>query len=97
MRDIHDRMPLIVAREGYRAWLDPGNQDVAKLKAFIRSFPAESMEAHPVSRAASNTLNEGAELIKRLKEKNCCRLLYNRCRANCVFLTGIALIDPLGS
>ena len=64
MRGIHDRMPVIVPREDYTAWLDPGNQDTAKLKGFIRSYPAERMEAFPVSKAVSYARNEGAEVIE---------------------------------
>lgn len=64
MREIHDRMPVIVPLEDYGAWLDPANQDVMKLKAFIRSFPADQMEAYPVSKAVSYAKNEGAELIE---------------------------------
>jgi putative SOS response-associated peptidase YedK len=66
MREIHDRMPVIVAREDYGAWLDPSNRDTAKLKAFIRSYPAGQMESFPVSRAVSNARNEGEELIRPL-------------------------------
>ena len=66
MREIHERMPVIVPREHYGAWLDPGNQDAAKLKAFVCSYPAERMEAYPVSKAVSNARNEGAELIRPL-------------------------------
>lgn len=64
MREIHDRMPVIVAREEYGAWLDPGNQDTLKLKDFIRSCPAERIEAYPVGKAVSNARNEGAQLIR---------------------------------
>ena len=66
MRGIHERMPVIVARDDYGAWLDPGNQDAGKLKAFIRSFPAERMEAYAVDKAVSNARNEGAQLIRAL-------------------------------
>jgi putative SOS response-associated peptidase YedK len=66
MREIHDRMPVIVARADYGAWLDPGNQDAAKLKAFIRSYPAGQMESCPVSKAVSNAHNEGEELNRPL-------------------------------
>jgi putative SOS response-associated peptidase YedK len=66
MRGIHDRMPVIVAREDYGAWLDPGNQDAARLKRFICSFPAAQMEVYPVSKAVSNARNEGKELIEPL-------------------------------
>ena len=41
MREIHDRMPVIVPPADYGAWLDPGNRDTANLKGFIRSYPAK--------------------------------------------------------
>lgn len=63
IREIHDRMPVILPREDYGAWLDPKNKDVAALKGFIRSFPARDMVAHPVSRRVSIARNEGADLI----------------------------------
>lgn len=63
MRDIHDRMPVIVPPADYGAWLDPVNQDVAKLKRFIASYPADRMVAYPVSKAVSYARNEGAKLI----------------------------------
>ena len=64
MRDIHDRMPVIIAPADYSAWLDPACQDAEALKTFIRSYPAEWMTAYPVSRRVSNAKNEGADLIE---------------------------------
>jgi putative SOS response-associated peptidase YedK len=49
MRDIHDRMPVIIAPEDHAAWLDPGNQATEKLKALLKPCPSERMAAHPVS------------------------------------------------
>lgn len=63
MRPIHDRMPVIVEPENYGAWLDPSNVDVATLKRFITSYPAERMETYEVSKTVSNARNEGKELI----------------------------------
>ena len=63
MREIHDRMPVIVPVDDYRAWLDPGNQDVAKLKTFIRPYPAEHMRAHLVSTRVNAPRNDDEELI----------------------------------
>lgn len=68
MREIHDRMPVIVPRDGYGAWLDPKNKDVAALKEFIRSFPAGEMVAHAVSRRVSIPKNEGSDLIEPVAE-----------------------------
>jgi putative SOS response-associated peptidase YedK len=65
MREIHDRMPVIVPREDFGQWLDPANQDTVKLKGLIRSYPARRMEAYPVSKAVSNARNEGPKLIEK--------------------------------
>src|SRR5450755_405546 len=59
MRDIHDRVPVIVPPTDDGAWLDPGNQDVAALKRFIASYPADRMKVYPVSKAVSYAKNEG--------------------------------------
>ena len=66
MREIHDRMPVLVAPDDYAAWLDRGNKHVERLKAMLGSFPAQKMEAYPVGKAVSNAKNEGAELIEAL-------------------------------
>jgi len=63
MREIHDRMPVIVPPEDYAGWLDPSNVDVARLKEFIRSYPTEKMHAHPVSTRVNAPRNDDAELI----------------------------------
>jgi putative SOS response-associated peptidase YedK len=64
MRNIHDRMPVIIPRDSYGIWLDPMNEDTTQLKALIASYPAPRMEAYPVSRAVSNARNEGPELVE---------------------------------
>ena len=45
MREIHDRMQVIVPRDDYGAWLDPANQEMEKLTEFIWSYPVRRMEA----------------------------------------------------
>ena len=64
MREIHDRMPVIVPHEDYAAWLDPGNHDAARLKDMLRPLAARRMESYPVGKAVSYARNEGAELIE---------------------------------
>jgi len=63
MREIHDRMPVIVPAEDYAAWLDPGNVDAAGLKEFIRPYPTEKMRAHPVNTRVNAPKNDDEELI----------------------------------
>jgi len=64
MREIHDRMPVIIPVADYGAWLDPSNINVQELAQFIRSYPAERMRAHPVSMRVNMPRNDDAELLK---------------------------------
>ena len=54
MRDIHDRMPVILAPGAFATWLDPRFQDVAALQGLVRPFPDGDLEAHPVSTTVNN-------------------------------------------
>ena len=65
MEPIHDRMPVIVAPEDYAQWLDPGNQDIEALTRFVRAYPAERMEAWPVSPRVNAPENDDAALLER--------------------------------
>ena len=65
MREIHDRMPVIVKVGDYGTWLDPANHDLAALRQLISPYLSERIEAYAVQRDASNPKNEGAEMIAR--------------------------------
>lgn len=60
---IHNRMPVILRRENEDAWLDPGS-DTATLLGLLRAYPANLMEAYPVSRAVNSPANDSVELAK---------------------------------
>jgi putative SOS response-associated peptidase YedK len=60
---IHDRMPVILSPEGEQIWLDRGTQTLEALTS-LTPYPAEQMEAFPVSRAVNDPRDEGADLIK---------------------------------
>ncbi|MFH1603887.1 MAG: SOS response-associated peptidase [Pseudomonadota bacterium] len=64
MARIHDRMPAIIAREQYVRWLDPLLRDPAEIQPMIARYPAEAMQAVPVSAGINNVRNQGAELIE---------------------------------
>ncbi len=64
MQPIHDRMPVILPKKAYAAWLDPENQDVEALVALLQSYPAKQMEAWEVSRLVNRLENNSAELIQ---------------------------------
>src|SRR5262249_6524476 len=58
LRSIHNRMPVILHAADYERWLDPGNQTATGLAELLRPFPAEEMQARPVSLHVNNPRNE---------------------------------------
>ena len=64
MAPIHDRMPVILARESWRRWLDP-QTPLPELRPLLQPAPPEGMQAWAVSVAVSQARNEGSQLIER--------------------------------
>lgn len=46
---VHDRMPVILAREELSSWLEPREQTPEALEPMLDPYPAEAMVAWPVS------------------------------------------------
>jgi putative SOS response-associated peptidase YedK len=63
---IHDRMPMVIAREHWADWLDPGGTAPARLQATMRPAMAGGLASHPVSMAVNSVRNNGPELIRPL-------------------------------
>ncbi|MDF2925917.1 MAG: hypothetical protein K0R57_4831 [Paenibacillaceae bacterium] len=61
--EIHHRMPVILRQEDHGLWLDREHFDQALLQALLVPYPAEEMEAYPVSPAVGRVQNDGPELI----------------------------------
>lgn len=64
MSDIHDRMPVILKREDYNAWLDPAEREADELTALLKTYPASEIRAAPVSRTVNNPKNESPACIE---------------------------------
>ena len=64
MKSIHDRMPVIVKPEDYRKWLSPAEEPAEELSRLIAPFPADEMEAFPVSRLVNSPHNDSARCIE---------------------------------
>jgi putative SOS response-associated peptidase YedK len=64
---IHDRMPLLVERERYDAWLDPTTSDPERLKELLVPAAPGRLEAYPVSTQVNRVRNNGAELLAPLE------------------------------
>ena len=64
MAPIHDRMPVILAREHWDAWLSREQQDVAALSPLLSPTAPARLQAWPVSRSVNRSSSEGADLIE---------------------------------
>lgn len=62
---IHDRMPLMVERERWDAWLDPRTEKDSVLDLLTPAAPGR-LEAYPVSLAVNAVKNNGPELVEPL-------------------------------
>lgn len=64
MASIHDRMPVILRPEDYGEWLDKNPRTPDSLQHLIQAFPADRMEAYPVSALVNSPSNDRAELVR---------------------------------
>ncbi|MFA9462362.1 SOS response-associated peptidase [Thiohalorhabdus sp. Cl-TMA] len=65
---IHYRMPVILGQEDWDIWLDPGMKETEALRQLLQPYPADGMEAYPVSRRVNNPKNDQPELLEATEE-----------------------------
>ncbi len=64
MEPLHDRMPVILAAEGFPVWLDPEFKDRESLKGLLRPCDPDLLEAYPVGTQVNNPRNDSPEILK---------------------------------
>lgn len=62
---LHDRMPVLMPRDRWAAWLAPGTTEVAELRALLAPEQGR-LEAVPVSTAVNDVRNNGPHLVEPL-------------------------------
>jgi len=62
---IHDRMPVILDPEDESKWLQDGTP-MNFVMSMLRAYPAEKMEAYPISNLVNSPENNTAEIVKPL-------------------------------
>jgi putative SOS response-associated peptidase YedK len=67
MAGIHERIPAILSPEDYDLWLEPDFHGQGKLLAMLKPYPAEDMEAYPISTVVNNPRNETKECIEAIR------------------------------
>lgn len=68
MAPIHNRMPVILRPEDEALWLDRSVRDPEALSHLYAPYPAEELEAYPVSKAVGNVRNDDPSCIEPLTE-----------------------------
>ncbi len=63
LRPIHDRMPVILGRDGEEKWLNPDLKDPSELLPLLKPYPSELMEAYDVSPLVNSPRNDRPECI----------------------------------
>ena len=68
MEPVHNRMPVIVEPKDYNRWLDPETTERPPID-LLRPYPAERMQAWPVSERVGNVRNDDATLLEPAPEQ----------------------------
>jgi putative SOS response-associated peptidase YedK len=63
LRELHDRMPGILPREDYEAWLDPANKDTTGLWKMLRPADPAPGALRQVSRNVNGPANDSLDLL----------------------------------
>jgi len=58
---VHDRMPVILDRESYDIWLDPGMRDVTTASELLKPYDAQLMRCYPISTRINHVGNDDEE------------------------------------
>jgi putative SOS response-associated peptidase YedK len=66
LAQVHTRMPVILPRASYVAWLNPDYTDPVQVMPLIQPYPAGQMAYYPVSRRVNHTANDDPALIERV-------------------------------
>ena len=63
MREIHNRMPVILKPDAWPVWLGEQPTDMPQLKSLLAPYPANDMIAWPLSARVGNVKNNDPSLI----------------------------------
>lgn len=67
MRDLHDRMPVIIPREAYGTWVDSAVSDVGVVVSLMRPWSGDDLVANPVSVRVNNPKFDDPSCIQVVK------------------------------
>jgi putative SOS response-associated peptidase YedK len=74
--NVHDRMPVILGREHYDVWLDPGVTDAARVADCLKPFEARLMKKYPVSTRVNRPENDDQECAQEVPITSTAQTLF---------------------
>jgi len=63
LKEVHDRMQMILTKAAESIWLDPKIQEPEKLLPLLKPNPPELMEFYPFSRAVNSPSHDASDFI----------------------------------
>lgn len=63
LRELHDRMPVILGRNDYQVWLDPRTEDPKELEYLLTPTPSDELVLDSVSTYVNRVANDDARCI----------------------------------
>ncbi len=70
VKDVHDRMPLILKPESYDEWLDPENKEPGRIEEVLKNGCVKELKRYPVSKLVNHVGNNSKECIEPLKDSS---------------------------
>jgi len=64
VKDIHNRMPLILKPELYTEWLDPENKEPGRIEKVLKNVCVKELKRYPVSKLVNHVGNNSKECIE---------------------------------
>jgi putative SOS response-associated peptidase YedK len=61
---IHDRMPVILDAASREVWLDPADREPERLRSLLTPYPADALEAVPVSSRVNSPANDDPAVLE---------------------------------
>jgi putative SOS response-associated peptidase YedK len=69
VRDVHDRMPLILKPDAYGEWLAPENEDAEWMAKVLKTGSVKDLQRYPVSTRVNRVENNSKACLAPLEKR----------------------------
>ena len=68
VKDVHNRMPLILKPDAYDDWLDPKNKEPGKIEGILKKGYVKDLDSYPVSKLVNQVGNNSKECMEPMED-----------------------------